>query len=133
MSVIAGIKAGIAEAFETVADLQIHQRVPDNIPTTPAIFLRSAGANYDDTMDGCSSWRIQLVVVVDRADETKQDILDDYADPAQAGSIVAVIDANRTLGGRVDDVKVASVGEISGVTVGDSEFYSLTFNLEVLA
>jgi hypothetical protein len=133
VSAITEIKAGIAACFESVADLQAHERIPDNIPTSPAFFLRSGPADYDDTMDGASTWNVDLVLVVDRADETRQDILDDYADPAQAGSIVAMIDADRTLGGRVDDTKVASVGEISGVTVGSDEFYSRTFRIVVLA
>ena len=129
---IAAVKDGLFELLGTVADLQVHRRVPGDIPASPAVFLRSGGISYGDTMDGRYTATVQIVVVVDRGDDTNQDVLDDFSDPDTVNSIPDLLASDRTLGYRVEDSRLVSASDVSIVAVGADEFYAVTFTVEAL-
>lgn len=129
---IAAAKDGLFELLETVADLQVHRRVPGDIPASPAVFLRSGSVSYGDTMDGRYTATVQIVAVTDRGDDTNQDVLDDFSDPDIVNSIPDLLASDRTLGSRVEDSRLVSASDVSIVTVGSDDFYAVTFTVEVL-
>lgn len=91
--------------------------------------------NYHSTFSGgVVTMDYQVHVIVGRwTDRTAHALLDNYLSYDGASSIRAALEADKTLGGVVQAILVASSANISSVSQGDQEFLEIQFQVTVHA
>lgn len=107
MADIARCRAGLAANLRQIEDLQVSEYVLSN-PTYPTAVIFLGRTEYDKAFSrGLDSliFRIRVVVaaVTDIGAETN---LDEYLDTSGPRSIKQAVEAERTLGGACDDLRV---------------------------
>lgn len=122
MGKIANIRTGLKTAMATIPGLSTRAYVRD-IADVPVAMVGGPDIEFDKTFGrGHDDYTIPIMVFASRvSDEDSQVRLDAYLDPFGASSIKAAIEADSTLGGVVDDLRVIETREygpqdINGVT-----------------
>jgi hypothetical protein len=114
MSTIKEIREAIAARLDTIDGLHVYRNVPGTL-NVPAAVVYGPEVDYDIAIE-TDEYRFSVVFYVSRTSESDgQDRLDDYLEPAGATSTKAAVEADVTLGGKVDSVYVESVGEYGPV------------------
>lgn len=123
MGKIASIRAGLAAAIATVPGIQAEAYVRDiaNVPVAmvggpdPIEYDKTYGRGHDDMT-------FPIILFSSRvSDVDSQTTIDAYLDPFGASSLKQAIEADPTLGGVVEDLRVESTREygpqeVNGVT-----------------
>jgi hypothetical protein len=122
MGKISDIRAALQTAIATVPGLQAEKYVRD-VANVPVAMVGGPDTEYDKTFGrGHDDHTIPIMVFASRASDVDgQDQLDSYLDPFGASSIKAAIEADSTLGGVVDDLRVErstdyGAHEVNGIT-----------------
>lgn len=129
------IMQGIETRLATISGLRVSDTTPDQINPPQAFVGVPNIPNYHGTM-GRAKFPIEPTVTVlvsatlDRVGQLK---LASYANPTGDSSIVAAIEADRTLGGIVDDCIVDSFRPLGLEEVGLIGYYGGVFALRVIA
>ena len=90
---------GLAETLASIDGLRVHDHVPGNTEF-PAAIITPPEIDYRQTMDrGVIRLELEVVVLVGAVVDRNQKTLFHYLDWEGSSSIVAVIDADPTLGG----------------------------------
>lgn len=134
MATLAQIRTGIATAAGAVAGLNAHDIVPDAV-NAPAAVVYGPEIDYDSTMArGSDDYRFWLIVLVSRTNErTGQEELDSYISPSGTKSLKVAIEADPSLGGVVDFVRVKSVREYGEHEANGLQFFGAAIEIEVTA
>lgn len=132
---IAQIMEGIEARLETIPGLRASAIVPDQINPPMAIVGVPPIDSYRATMRR-GIWVVEptVTVLVSAAlDRAGQMLLAEYASVSGERSIPAAIEADRTLGGVVDDCIVDSFRPLGAEEVGAITYYGGVFGLQVAA
>ena len=111
---IGDAKDGLATLLSNIAGLKVLDYPADSISEFPAAVVLFESRDVDETLGGSSfTGRIKVVVLVSSAN-TKEahDALDQFIDPLGASSIEAVVDADNTWNGKVDDGRLVSIDSV---------------------
>lgn len=120
MSTLAAIRAGLVTNLNvlksTYQDMQISPYILSN-PTLPTIWVKPTTGSvteYHQSMEvmgvGQLTWSITVqAFVAAGGDQTAQIVLDELLNSSGAHSVKAAIEADKTLGGVVDDLIVRRV------------------------
>lgn len=101
------IRAGIAANLDAIPNVQASAYMLAN-PLPPSVWVVPDETDYDEAMQrglDCVKITVQAFAGL-VADQGAQALLDEMLDPAGATSVKAAIEADRTLGGVVDDLRV---------------------------
>lgn len=128
------IKQGIATALATIPGLRSYAVQPDNL-NPPFAWPMLDTVTYNGAMRGGLITHVYTVtVVVGRAAErTAQNALDGYVSYDSATSIRAALEADRTLGGVVQNLLVESANNISTTEGNDTTYLMVDFRVVVYA
>jgi hypothetical protein len=94
------LRAGIATALGSIANLRVYELVPDN-PQHPSATVRVDRVSFDSTMArGSDEFEFIVTVVVGRADDrSAQTKLETYVAGTGSQSVKAALESDPTLGG----------------------------------
>jgi hypothetical protein len=131
---IADMRAGIAKNIrDNVPDLRVSETIPDS-PSPPIAVISLQNVNYDQTFQrGMSEYNFTVSVLAGRVSERNaQARLDSYIDPGSA-TIKTAIETDRSLGGKVFDVRVTEMSNIGAVNLGETIYLGADFGVVVYA
>ena len=133
---IAEIRNGLVVQLRTIAGLQVYSAEPGQL-TPPAAVVITPAITYHtsfNSTNGLKTYEFRLMVLVaqgllDEACHT----LDEYADPSSLKSIRSAIEADDTLGGKVDSVVVTSFRPLNAEEVASLQYWGGEFTVTVYA
>jgi hypothetical protein len=110
LSPISDIREGLARNLAAIPDMQVSAYMPLS-PTMPAIYVTPASIDYDRSMmRGLDVLTFTLTAMISLGlDKSSQVRLDGLMSPSGGESVKEAIEAERTLGGIVQDVRVTRV------------------------
>lgn len=135
MPTIKQIRQGIAANLATVPGLRTSYYVPDN-PNPPVAIIYPPAITYDQSFGrGLDKYDLQVIVLVAKLeDRIAQDLIDTFCAPVGTGSVKAAIEADRSLGGTVSDLRVTNMTGVTPTTIADGQLYlTATWAVEVYA
>ena len=129
---LADIRAALATALGSVQGLRSSSTVPDN-PRPPIAVVVPNRIDYDlNANRGADRFHFSVTVIVGRADDrTAQNRLDGFI--VGPNSVKKAIEADRTLGGKVDTCRVTEMRNYSSISVGEVVYLAAEFAVEVIA
>lgn len=132
MSSISDLRDGIAANLSTISGLRVSATYLD-APRPPVAMVLPDRIDYDlNANRGADTFTFLVSVLVGRADErSAQDKMDSYI--VGPGSVKAAIEADRTLGGRADTCRVTEMRNYGQVSVGETLYLGVEFEVEVVA
>ena len=125
------VREGLKKNLQEIDGLRVYDLVPDN-PQPPSAIIGQLDLVFDlNNARGLDQANIDVLVIVQRFSErTGQDKLDKYLSGSGDYSIKAAIEADRTLDGSVDTLRVTSAQ--SGVyQAADIEYLSYRYQVTV--
>ncbi len=125
------VRDGLKKNLQEITGLRVYDLVPDN-PQPPSAIIGQLDLVFDlNNARGLDQANIDVLVIVQRFSErTGQDKLDKYLSGSGDYSIKAAIEADRTLDGAVDTLRVTSAQ--SGVyQAADIEYLSYRYQVTV--
>ena len=107
-------KDGLGALLDSISGLRVLDYPSDSINEFPAAVVLFESRDATQTLGGSTFvGRVRVVLLVSSADTLQAyDTLDSYMDPVGAGSIEAVVDADNTWGGKVDDGRLVSIDNV---------------------
>jgi hypothetical protein len=130
------VRDNMKTALQTVSGLRVLDTLPDsaNIPTNGALaVVGMLDMTYDFTLNrGFDSATLSVLVIVGRMSESAaQDRLDGYLQSSGATSIKTAIEADKTLGGAVQTLRVTQA--VSGtITVANIDYLSYRYEVTLI-
>jgi hypothetical protein len=128
------IRTGLAEALSTITSLRTYDTLPDN-PAPPCALIAPRSVTFDSVfVRGADSFTFDVMILVRRASERSgQDELDAYCDSTGAQSVKTAIEADPTLGGRIDSLQVTGITTIGAVDIGESTYLQAVIAVDIIA
>ena len=130
------VRDNMKTALQAVSGLRVLDTLPDsaNIPTNGAlVVVGMLDMTYDFTLNrGFDSATLSVLVIVGRMSESAaQDRLDGYLQSSGATSIKTAIEADKTLGGAVQTLRVTQA--VSGtITVANIDYLSYRYEVTLI-
>jgi hypothetical protein len=126
------IREALAEAMADIEGLRTSAFVPD-APRPPIAVVMPDRIEYDlNARRGADTFFFTVTLLASRADErAAQQNLDQYL--VGANSVKKAIEADRTLGGKVNTCRVTQMQNYASVPVGEVQYLSAQFIVEVVA
>ena len=131
---IADMRAGIAKNLrDNVPGLRVSETIPDS-PSPPVAIISLDTVNYDQTFQrGMTEYLFVVSVLAGRVSERNaQRRLDSYIDPGSA-TVKTAIESDKSLGGKVFDVRVSEMSNIGAVNLGETVYLGADFSVQVYA
>ena len=131
---IADMRAGIAKNLrDNISGLRVSETIPDQ-PNPPMAVISLETVNYDQTFQrGMSEHQFTASQLAGSVSERNaQARLDSYIDPG-AQTIKNAIESDRSLGGKVFDVRVSEMSNIGAVNLGETIYLGADFSVQVYA
>lgn len=134
MATISEIRSGIATNLATITGLRTSAYVPDD-PKPPIAVVMPSGVLFDTSFArGLDTMTFTVLVIVGRvSDRNAQNTLDAYCDPLSATSVKKAIEIDRTLAGKIDDLRVTEMRNYTSITVSENTYLSAEFVVSVYA
>jgi hypothetical protein len=125
--------AGLATAAETIADLNAEAYCPDAI-SPPAIFPAEVEITYDKTFKrGFDAFQVTLRLLVSHADDRAgQKQLKDYLAGSGALSVKQALEADQSLGGACDGLRVQAARGYGLYEHNGQQFYGAELTVYVI-
>jgi hypothetical protein len=128
---ITEVKAGLATRLATIPGLRSFAYQPDQL-NAPMAYSNLNTITYHRTFGVMTEQEYTVTVIVARATErTAESSVDGYTAYSGTSSVRAAIEADRTLGGKVDDLIVESASGIQSISANDAEYLSVDFVVRV--
>ena len=108
-------------------------RVPPMDVVAPAVLL--TGFSFEPHFqygNDVRQFELELSVVVSARQVQFFDELLRLVEPSDPRSVQTALEADGTLGGRVSDLRVVTVGALRDLTVGETGFWAVTMTVEVM-
>jgi len=104
---LAQIREGLAANLSAIPNVQVSAYMLSS-PTPPTLWVFPEETDFDLTMQrGLDCYHLTIQAYIGAvADEGSQVLLDTLLDPASATSVKAAVEADRTLGGAVESLRV---------------------------
>ena len=131
---IGAIATGLAEALATVSGLRTYTYQPEQL-NPPVAYPELTTVTFHKAFQGgdvVTNWNIGIVVGR-YTDRTAHAVLDKYLSYSGAESIRAAIEADTTLGGRVQTLILSQGARITALSVADAEYLQIEFTCEIHA
>ena len=130
------VRANLKTALSTITGMRVFDYVPDstNIPTNNAFaIVGQLSMNYDYTLNrGFDSATCQIIVIVGRMSEKDgQTRLDGLLASSGSTSIKAAVEADKTLGGAVQTLRVVSASP-GTITSANIDYLSYQYSVELI-
>ena len=130
------VRTNLKTALTAISGLRVFDYVPDstNIPTNNAFaIVGQLSMNYDYTLNrGFDSATCQIIVVVGRMSEKDgQSRLDGLLASSGSTSIKAAVEADKTLGGAVQTLRVVSASP-GTITSANIDYLSYQYSVELI-
>ena len=134
MATLSELRSGIATQLANITGLRTNSIVPDTIQP-PIAIVEPTSVNYDKTMArGLDEFNFKVTVIVGRPDvRTGQNAIDAYISSTGSSSIKQVLESNRTLGGKCNDLRVTNLSSYGSITIGDTPYLAAEFAVVVYA
>lgn len=131
---ISEIRDGLATRLATITGLRHSADIPDN-PNPPIAVVGPNTVSYDTAFQGgLTTYTFVVTVIVARVSERQaQGRLDAYASTSGTQSIKEAIEGDRTLGGKVADVRVTEMTNVGAVLLGEANYIAANFAVTVYA
>jgi hypothetical protein len=128
--IVGNVRAGLKTRLATITGLRVWDVIPDQV-TPPGAVVGQLDFTFDiDNARGLDIANVDVYVIVQRFDaRSSQNQLDDYLGSG-AKSIKTAIEADRTLGGAVNTLRVTRA-EAGTYLQGDVTFLSYRFSLTI--
>jgi hypothetical protein len=135
MASLTSIRDGLKTALQSVTGLRAFDTIPDAIAPPAAIVGGPERIQWDLTFRRASDrYTIPVRIYVGRASErTAQDKLDGYLAGEGSGSIKEAIEADPTLGGAVETVRVTEARGYGIYPIGGVDYLGVEFLVDVIA
>lgn len=132
MATISELRQGIADNLSSIYGLRVSPTMLD-APRPPVAMVYPDTVEYDlNANRGADTFTFIVYVLVGRADDrTAQNRLDAYV--VGPDSVKTAIEADRTLGGAADTLRVTSMENYQQVSIGDTVYLAVEFMVEVVA
>ena len=133
MGTIAQVRQALSDAVDTITGLRSAPYVPDQI-NPPQAVVWDTGIDYDLVLGrGADTYDFRVVVYVNRtAEVAAQKLLDTLREPSGATSLKTVVEADAGLAALVDYALVQSVSPVQVATVGQVEYLTVEFTIEIV-
>jgi hypothetical protein len=131
---VADMRAGIAKNLrDNIPGLRVSETIPDQ-PNPPMAVISLETVNYDQTFQrGMTEYLFTVSVLAGRVSERHaQARLDSYIDPGSA-TVKTAIESDKSLGGKVFDVRVSEMSNIGAVNLGETIYLGADFSVQVYA
>jgi hypothetical protein len=131
---IQDMRSGIAKNIrDNIPGLRVSEEIPDQ-PNPPMAVISLEVVNYDQTFQrGMTEYVFTVSVLSGRvAERHAQRRLDSYIDPGSA-TIKTAIESDKSLGGKVFDVRVSDMSNIGAVNLGETVYLGADFTVNVYA
>lgn len=130
------VRTNLKTALSTITGMRVFDYVPDstNIPTNNAFaIVGQLSMNYDYTLNrGFDSATCQIIVVVGRMSEKDgQSRLDGLLESSGTTSIKTAIEADKTLSGAVQTLRVVSASP-GTITSANIDYLSYQYSVELI-
>ena len=130
------VRDNLKTALQSISGLRVFDYVPDsaNIPTNNAFaIVGQLNMNYDFTLNrGFDSATCQVIVVVGRMSERNgQERLDGLLASSGSTSIKTAIEADKTLSGAVQTLRVVSASP-GTITSANIDYLSYQYSVELI-
>lgn len=130
------VRANLKTALQTITGLRVFDYVPDstNVPTNNAFaIVGQLNMNYDYTLNrGFDSATCNIIVIVGRMSEKDgQARLDGLLQSSGSTSIKAAVEADKTLGGAVQTLRVVSASP-GTITSANIDYLSYQYSVELI-
>lgn len=133
MASLTEIRNGIKAALGTIAGLTAYAIEPSS-PKYPAAWVIPLRATYHPIFEDSATWTVQVTVSVMASDVGHaQTNLDPFLAGSGSKSVRAAIEADPSLGGVVDSVKVTGLTNYFSAEVAGGRTVGATFEVEVFA
>lgn len=129
------VKDGLKARLQTISGLRCYDYQPDQV-NPPFAFPTLNQIRYHATAMGSGGVEMDfdITLVLSRQSErVAQDQIDAYTAYDGAQSVRAAIEADRTLGGVVDDCVVREAGTITNIDANDTLYLTVDFRVTVYA
>lgn len=134
MAALTDISEGLKNALLNIDGVRAFDYVPDQLPV-PCGVVTPESVEYDTTMRrGADTYLMNVSMIVARAtDRWAQSALAGYVAGSGDSSVKAAIEADPTLGGVAQTLRVTRAGSISRYQQGDVTYLVVEFTVEVIA
>jgi len=134
MAEISAMRTGIATNLGSISGLRASAEIPDS-PNPPIAIINLDTIEYDEAFNGgLTRYNFVVTLVVGRAAErTMQRKLDAYCQPSGAQSVKVAIESDRTLNGKVYDLRVERSNVVGSITINDQIYLAAEFTVTVFA
>lgn len=131
---VTGIRTGLASTLGSIKGLRTAAYIPED-PKPPIAVVMAPNISYDLSFQrGMDSYSFTVMVIVGRvSDRTAQATLDAFCNPVGAFSVKAAIHSDPTLGGACQNARVTEMTNYGSVAIGDVEYLSAEFTVQVYA
>lgn len=132
---ITQVVEAIESALETISGLRTAEYVPDQVNPPMAIVDFPGDIDYHAAFaNGLFTFEPTVIILVSKVvDRVGTAALAAYASPTGTNSIKVALEADKTLGGVVDDCHVVSFRRLTAQETVDIAFYGGVFTLRVYA
>jgi hypothetical protein len=112
-SSMSDLRQGLAEALRAIPSLRVYELLPDN-PNPPGVAISLDRVVYDSVFArGCDEYEFTVHLFVARGDDRSAQVrIEDYVAGSGPSSIKAAIEADPTLGGVAQTVRVSEARNI---------------------
>jgi len=131
---ITEIRNGLATNLATISGLRTSAEIPDN-PSPPIAVVQLQRVAFDGAFQGgMTTYDLIVSVIVGRVAEREAGRrLDAYSSSSGASSVKKAIESDRTLGGKVFDLRVVEMTNIGAVLLGEATYLAADFAVTVYA
>jgi hypothetical protein len=125
------VRDGLKTRLETITGLRAYDLIPDTV-VPPCAVVGQLDFSFDiDNARGLDQAQVDVLVIVQRFDErSAQNKLDAYLAGSGATSVKAAIEADRTLGGAVNTLRVTGA-EAGTYSSHGTDFLSYRYRLVI--
>ena len=125
---------GLRERLAVIPGLRVYDHIPDTISVPMAAVAIDEVTYHRSFAGGDPVYRFVITVLVARTEErTAQRKLEDYLSYGGDKSVRAAIEADMSLGNRVQTCVVERGGNIQPITVNDATYLAVDFTVQVHA
>ena len=128
------IRDAMGTALGAVPNLRVRPLIPALV-TPPMAVVQPQQIEYDlNARNGVNRYTFTVTVFVTKADDRSAQLrVDPFVEPTGAGSVKAALEADRTLGGVADTLRVTNVSNYSSTDANDVLYLAVDFEVEVYA
>ena len=128
------IRDAMGTALGAVPNLRVRPLIPALV-TPPMAVVQPQQIEYDlNARNGVNRYTFTVTVFVTKADDRSAQLrVDPFVAPSGVGSVKAALEADRTLGGVVDTLRVTNVSNYSSTDANDVLYLAVDFEVEVYA